>query len=170
MANSYLDVFVDVSFNHIKNQIQMKARKPTYLSFGLGRENYAVSTTKVLEVLEPRFVTPVPNSNDFIEGVIAFRGNIVPVVNIRQRLKIPQLVKNDQYVIIIFDAILNNKNTIIAALTDKVNEVIPANNDEIFPIQEKSISFDPTFLLGMIKHKEEFTMIFDVDKVFELHE
>lgn len=145
-----------------------KKRKPSYLSFRLGKENYAVSTTKVLEVLDPLYVTPIPNSSDYIRGVISFRGNVVPVICLRKKINLDDTISPDNSVIIIFDILLNNNKTIVAAMADTVNEVIPATDDQIISIDQAGLTFNTTYILGAIKHNEEFNLLFDIDKVLAI--
>jgi purine-binding chemotaxis protein CheW len=56
-------------------------RKNTFLSFRIGKETFAVSVQKVLEVLEKQYITEVPNVPEYVEGVINFRGKIIPVID-----------------------------------------------------------------------------------------
>ena len=147
----------------------MKVRKPTYLSFKIGKENYAVPTHKVLEVTEQEYINPVPNAYGFIEGVIAFRGTIVPVVNIKTKLKLDSAARHTGF-IIIFDATLDKKSTIVAAVADEVNAVIAAADDEITPARQDGIAFDVNLLSGVVRHQGQHIMVFDIDKVLATDE
>lgn len=143
-----------------------KRKKPTYLSFTLSKENYAIPTKKVLEVLEPQFITPFPNAPDYIKGIIGFRGDIIPVICLRRRLNLKEN-KNKKYVLIIFDSVLNHKKTTVAAIADNVSDIIAANNDEILLVPEKGINFDSNFATGMLKNNGNFSLILDIDLVLE---
>ena len=132
----------------------MKIKKPTYLLFGLDKENYAIPTKKVLEVLEPQLITPFPNAPDYIKGIIGFRGNIIPVICLRRTLNLNE--NNIQkYVLIIFDSILNQKKTLVAAIADNVNEIVAAGNTEILPVTEKGINFNTDFATGMLENNKK---------------
>jgi len=145
-----------------------KQRKPSYLSFQLGQENYAVSATKVLEVLEPMEITPVPNSYISIIGVIPFRGKIIPVLSMRERLKLNYMSGQEEYVIIVFDLEADGKKSIVAGIADCVNEVIAANDEEIREIGKAAFSFDESLVKGVLKSNEQFAMVLDVDAFFEI--
>jgi purine-binding chemotaxis protein CheW len=54
-----------------------------FLTFTLDTEQYAVEVEKVREVLEYTTVTKVPNTSEFMRGVINLRGSVVPVVDLR---------------------------------------------------------------------------------------
>lgn len=145
-----------------------KKRKPTYLSFKLSKENYAISTKKVLEVLSPQPITPIPNSPDFVKGIIAFRGNMVPVVCIANKLNLNDNCESENYVIIICDVNLNKKKAILAAIANSVNEVISADDESILAPPENGMRFDKNLSSGMLKHNNNFIHILDVDKIFAL--
>jgi len=143
----------------------MNKRKPTYLSFKISKENYAVSTSKVMEVLEPQYITPVPNALEFIKGLITFRGSIIPVVCLHQKLNLSIEKVLSRFVIIIFDTVLNHKKVTIAAIADSVNEVITMTDDRIMPVPETGIMFDSDYLTGMLNHNDTYALILDIDKI-----
>ena len=147
----------------------MKNRKPSYLSFRIGKENYAVSALKVLEVLKGQYITPIPNAHQYIEGVISFRGNIVPVVNIQEKLNLPETetgTAND-YAVIIFDIIMDKQKTVVAAIANSANNVISAFDSEILPVPETGLVFSTEYLMGMLSNNNTFTLIVDIDKILE---
>ena len=148
----------------MKHQKKRK-RKPSYLSFQLGKESYAISSPKILEVQKEQHITPFPNIPDFIKGVISFRGSIIPVICLRYKLNLP-INYSQEYDIIICDAFLNNKKTMIASMVDNITEILSADDDEIQPIQQTGTSLSTDFFIGMLKANEHFTSIIDIDKIF----
>ncbi len=145
-----------------------KKRKPTYLSFKIGKDRYAVSTHKVLEVLENQRITQIPNSHSFIEGVISFRGSIIPIINIHNKISDAKATHSESYVIIVFDTTINNKKAQIAAYANNVQDVIALNDNEILPVPDEGLTFNAEYLKGMIAHKKDFIFIFDIDKVLSI--
>jgi len=73
------------------------------VAFKLEREEFAVSIHQVREVLKMTPVTPLPQSAQFIEGVINLRGEIIPVVDLRKRFEMPAGERNEQTRIIIVE-------------------------------------------------------------------
>jgi purine-binding chemotaxis protein CheW len=65
------------------------------LSFDLAGKEYAVSIENVREVRRVKLVTPIPKALDFIEGVVSLRGRVVPIINLRKKLGLPDCTKND---------------------------------------------------------------------------
>jgi len=147
-----------------------KKRKNTFLSFGIGRETFAVSVSKVLEVLEKQHITEIPNVPDYIKGVINFRGNIIPVIETRKKFNLQEREEGKKYVIIVLDLRVKGNKTIIGAIADKVNDVLAFEDNAIQQVPELGIRYNTEFLAGMIKEGDSFTMILDIDKIFSQEE
>ena len=58
------------------------------VGFTIGKELFGVDILMVQEIIRAAPITPVPNSPDFVEGVINLRGNILPVIDLRKRLNL----------------------------------------------------------------------------------
>ncbi|MCX6170183.1 MAG: chemotaxis protein CheW [Ignavibacteriales bacterium] len=63
------------------------------VSFELNREEFGIDILMVHEIIRMIQITKVPNSPDFIEGVVNLRGRVIPVVNLRSKLGMPELNK-----------------------------------------------------------------------------
>ena len=145
-------------------------RKNTFLSFGIGKETFAVSVQKVLEVLQKQYITEVPNVPDFVEGVINFRGRIIPVINTRLKFNLPRRSEDEKYVVIVFDIQVEEKKMLIGAVADDVKDVISFDEANILEVPEMGFNYNTDFLIGMLKNENSFTMILDIDKVFTREE
>ncbi|MGC8719578.1 MAG: chemotaxis protein CheW [Thermodesulforhabdaceae bacterium] len=60
----------------------------SFVNFVVADEDFAVDITRVREVIRLPAMAPVPNAPDFVEGIIHLRGRIVPVIDLRKRLRI----------------------------------------------------------------------------------
>jgi purine-binding chemotaxis protein CheW len=147
-----------------------KKKKNTFLSFRIGKETFAVSVQKALEVLEKQYITKVPNVPDYIEGVINFRGKIIPVIDARLKFNLPKREEGEKYVVIVFDLLVENKKMVIGAMADSVHDVIAFDEDNILEVPELGFNYNAEFILGMLKNENSFTMILDIDKVFSSEE
>lgn len=150
--------------------MKTKKKKNTFLSFRIGKETYAVSVNKALEVLEKQYITEVPNVPAYIEGVINFRGNIIPVIDTRVKFNLPRREMEDKYVVIVFDLLIDNRKMIIGAIADSVQDVIAIEEANILDVPELGFNYNAEFILGMLKNDSSFTMILDIDKVFSVDE
>lgn len=147
-----------------------KKKKNTFLSFRIGKETFAVSVRKALEVLEKQYITRVPNVPSYIEGVINFRGKIIPVIDARLKFNLPKRAEGEKYVVIVFDLLVEEKKMIIGAMADSVQDVIAFDEENILEVPELGFNYNAEFILGMLKNENSFTMILDIDKVFSSEE
>jgi purine-binding chemotaxis protein CheW len=143
--------------------------KKAYVSFKLGKEYFAVTVHKVLEVLQKQMITEVPQTASYIMGVINFRGEILPVIDTRQKFNMP-VSQESKYVIIVFELEFDNEKIILGATADSVKDVMEISDNEIKPLPDMGSGFNKEFIIGMLKTPERFIMILDIDKVFSADE
>jgi len=142
--------------------------KQTFLTFLLGQEYFAVNVTKVLEVLERQQITKVPQTPGHILGIINFRGEILPVVDTRQKFNLSTQDTEEKHFVIVYDLSTNQNKFIIAATADAVKDVIEIFENEIKPVPEMGISYNAKYISGAIRRKEQFILLLDVEKIFSI--
>ena len=103
-----------------------------YLSFTLGNEHYGVDILKVQEIRGYDAVTRVPDAPDYIKGVINLRGTIVPVIDLRLKLRLDE-ARYDAFTVMI---VLNVDDRVVGIVVDSVSDVIPLNAEQIRPKPE----------------------------------
>jgi len=141
-----------------------------YLSFSIYNDLYAIDINKVLEVLEKQELTRIPNAPAVIQGLLNFRGNIVPVYESRLKFNLPLRVDEEGYVIVIIELALEDRTCFVGAIVDKVHDVITLSDEEIKPVPPMSKEFNPEFIKGVAKLEDQFLMIFEVDKIYSSSE
>lgn len=144
--------------------------KSHYLSIKLDEELFALSVHTVLEVLEKQHVTKVPNVPEFIKGVINFRGEILPVIEARQKFNMPQRPTDAKYVIVVLDLKIKDRNLQIGIVADGVNDVLELDSNEIKSVPEMGTNYNTEFLSGMVKIDSGFLMLLNVERVFSSEE
>ena len=141
-----------------------------YLTFKLGEEIFAVDVAQVREILDFTTVTKIPQTPDFMRGVINLRGSVVPVVDMRLKFGMAKTEKSVNTCIVVVEVNLDNETLIIGALADSVQEVIELESGQIEPPPKIGSRLKVEFLKGMGKRDETFIMILDIDKVFSAAE
>jgi len=79
---------MEESFTNQSEEFSEEDQLMQLVGFNIGTELFGVSILMVQEIIRSAPITTVPNSPDFIEGIINLRGNIVPVIDLRKRLNI----------------------------------------------------------------------------------
>jgi len=142
--------------------------KLTLLTFLLGQEYFAVNVTKVLEVLEKQQITRVPQTPAYILGILNFRGEILPVVDMRQKFNLQSQDIEAKNNIIVYDLSNDANKFIVAATADAVKDVIEISETEIKPVPEMGISYNTKYISGAIRLNDNFILMLDIEKVFSL--
>jgi purine-binding chemotaxis protein CheW len=149
------------------NLITSKMENVTYLTFVLDNDLFAVDVKSVLEVLEQQHITKVPKAPEGILGIINFRGEILPVIDSRNRFNLPTS-ESEKVFVIILEVELNDQRYLISATADGVRDVIEVAKDEVKPVPELGLSYDARFISGVIHLNEQFILVVKPAKLFSI--
>lgn len=141
-----------------------------YVTFMLGDELFGVDVAKAREILGFVPVTNVPQTPEFMLGVINLRGSVVPVIDLRLKFGMPSAERTVDTCIIVIEVMLEGETAIIGALADSVREVLELSPDQIEPAPRLGARLNVEFLQGMGKVNDEFLMILNIDRVFSTDE
>lgn len=141
-----------------------------YLTFRLGQETFAVDVAKVREILDFVTITKVPQTPDFMRGVINLRGSVVPVVDMKLKFGMNETEKTVNTCIVVLEVVIDHETTIVGALADSVQEVVELDPSQIEPPPRIGMKLSIDFIRGMGKLNDEFVIILDTDKVFSFEE
>jgi len=141
-----------------------------YLTFKLGEEVFALEVANVREILEFTTVTKVPQTPEFMRGVINLRGSVVPVMDMRLKFGMPIIEKTVNTCIIVVEVSFDGETTVLGALVDSVQEVFELEAGQIEPPPRFGAKLRTEFIKGMGKRDGQFIIILDIDKVFSAEE
>jgi purine-binding chemotaxis protein CheW len=149
----------------------MKNDSIAYLTFGLGDEKFAIPVELVQEVVEFGQVTKVPNTPDYILGIINLRGRVLPLLDTKLKLNLSATEKTTKSRIMVLNLTGDeDKNLHVGALVDVAREVIEIKPDEIQKTTEFENSKTEVPITGIVNRQGDITMIIDITKVFSLNE
>jgi purine-binding chemotaxis protein CheW len=137
-----------------------------YLSFKLDDETFALDVAKVREILEITNITKVPQTPDFMRGVINLRGSVVPVIDMRLKFGMSETEQTVNTCIIVVEVNLDGDTTVLGALADSVQEVVEMEPEIIEAAPHIGTNLNTEFIRVMGKIDSRFVMILDIDKVF----
>src|SRR5512137_500734 len=95
-----------------------------YLTFKLDEEIFALDISKVKEVLDYTEITKIPQTPEFMKGVINLRGGVVPVVDMRLKFGMSRTEKSINTCVVIVEIDVDGEKTVLGAMVDSVQEVI----------------------------------------------
>jgi purine-binding chemotaxis protein CheW len=137
-----------------------------YLTFKLADEIFALDVAKVREILEITTITKVPQTPDFMRGVINLRGSVVPVVDMRLKFGMSMTEQTVNTCIIVVEINFDGDTMVLGALADSVQEVVELEPESIEPAPSIGTKLNTDFIRGMGKLDDHFVMILDIDKIF----
>ena len=134
-----------------------------YLTFLTGKESYGISIQDIIEIIELQRIIDVPDTPDFIKGVINLRGKIIPVMDVRLRFHIDARDYDDRTCIVV----VNVRGTTLGFIVDTVEEVveITQNNIEPPPRFRKKDGQINNYIRGMGKADDQVKILLDVEKI-----
>ena len=142
----------------------------SYLTFNLDNEVFGINVSKVLEILEMKPITKVPKSPSFMKGVINLRGNILPVIDTRNKFCMAPRDYTIDTCIIVLNINTEKDSLLVGALVDSVQKVIDIPAAAIQHSQSMGAIYREDFINGIGKVEEDFVMILNIDKVFSAKE
>lgn len=147
----------------IKSIMGSSAEGNQYLTFGVDEEEYALSILKVKEIIEMRKITRVPNLPEYIKGIINLRGNIIHIVDIREKFGMEEKEYDKYNVIIIVEAV----DRIMGIIVDHVKDVLSIEKSEIQPPVDFEGVIEDGYIDGMAKVGDRLVVVVDIDKMFK---
>ena len=145
------------------NKTQAAASADEFLSFTLGDEHYGVDILKVQEIRGYDSVTRLPDAPDYIKGVINLRGTIVPVIDLRLKLRLDE-ARYDAFTVMI---VLNVDDRVVGIVVDSVSDVIPLNAEQIRPKPEFGAAVDTRFISGIGTQDERMLILLDIETLLD---
>jgi purine-binding chemotaxis protein CheW len=134
-----------------------------FLSFTLGQEHYGVDILKVQEIRGYDAVTRVPDAPDYIKGVINLRGTIVPVIDLRLKLRLEE-ARYDAFTVMI---VLNVEDRVVGIVVDSVSDVIPLDQGQIRPTPEFGAAVDTRFISGIGTQEDRMLILLDIETLLD---
>jgi purine-binding chemotaxis protein CheW len=137
------------------------ADKQQFLSFQLGAEEYGIDILRVQEIRAYEKATRIPNTPQFIKGVINLRGVIVPVIDLRMKFGLETAEYNEVTVVVV----LNVADRTIGIVVDKVSDVLALGTDDIRPAPEFTARVENAFVRGLATIDERMLIIADIERL-----
>jgi len=145
-------------------------RAGKYLTFQLGREEFAIQVLKVREIMGVQDITAVPQTPAHVKGVINLRGKVVPVVDLRLKFRLPELEYTQRTCIIVVQVQFEASSLMMGIVVDGVSEVLNLAAGDIEDTPEFGSGVVTPYILGMAKSKGKVKILLDIDQVLSSQE
>jgi purine-binding chemotaxis protein CheW len=147
-------------------------RAGKYLTFQIGREEFAIQVVRVREIMGVQEITAVPQTPAYVKGVINLRGKVIPVVDLRLKFGLPELEYSQRTCIIVVQIESEAGSLLMGLIVDGVSEVITLQTADIEDTPDFGKGVATPYLLGMAKIKGRVKILLDINVLMtsqELH-
>ncbi len=137
-----------------------------FLTFALEKEEYGVEILKVKEIIGLMDITTVPQTPEYMKGVINLRGKVIPVIDLRLKFSMPETEHTEETCIIVVEVGVS----LIGIVVDSVSEVMYIKAEDIEDAPSFGQEIDTKFIMGLGKTKEKIIILLDIEKVLSSEE
>jgi len=148
-----------------RNIEAMTGKEGKYLTFTLADQEYGVEIIKVKEIIRAMEVTAVPQTPDYVEGVINLRGKIIPVINLRVKFGMANREHTDRTCIIVVEIGERAGAIPMGMVVDSVSEVLHISLEEMEATPNFGVRVDTEYMMGMAKTKGKVIILLAIDQV-----
>ena len=118
-----------------------------YLTFTLASEDYGIGILKIKEIIGMMPITSIPQSPDFVKGVINLRGKVIPVLDLRLRFGMESMDYTERTCIIVVEMAGQSGDVVIGIVVDSVSEVLNIRADDIEETPSFGTRLDTEYIL-----------------------
>jgi purine-binding chemotaxis protein CheW len=148
----------------------MVEREGKYLTFSMAEEEYGIGILKIKEIIGMMPVTTVPQTPEFVKGVINLRGKVIPVVDLRLRFGMESIDYTERTCIIVVEIIGQSGIVLIGIVVDAVSEVLNIKGEDIEETPTFGAKLNTDYILGMAKMEGGVKILLDIDRVLSEEE
>jgi len=135
-----------------------------FLTFRVGAEEYGVGIMAVREVKGWSSTTRLPNTPEYLRGVLNLRGSIIPIFDLRARFGGPLTEATDKHVIVI----LNVDSRTIGLLVDSVSDILTVESCEIRSAPASHDTADSRFIAGLIGIESRMVVLLHIPRLVDI--
>ncbi|TGG95953.1 chemotaxis protein CheW [Natronospirillum operosum] len=132
-----------------------------WVTFRLADESYGINVMQVQEVLRYTDIAPVPGAPGYVLGIINLRGNVVTVIDTRDRFGLPSEEVTDNTRIVIIES----DGQVIGIMVDAVAEVVYLKQSEIETAPNVGNDDTSRFIQGVCHKNDQLLILVDLDKL-----
>lgn len=134
-----------------------------YVIFKLNNEFYGIPIERVTSIEKIQKSTRIPNSPNHLKGVINLRGEVIPLIDLRQKLNMEtKEIDHNSRVIIVFD-----EEVVAGLIVDSSSEVIEINKNSIDNIPTSAENNSLSYISGIGKQDNRLIILLELSKLLE---
>ena len=142
---------------------EVEEHKSKYMTFKSGNEYFGLKIQYVNEIIQIQAITKVPETENYIKGLINLRGKIIPVIDVRLRFGQEAFEYNDRTCIIV----LQVNSTMVGLIVEKIADVVEIKDNDILPPPtiSRTDQVNRKYIYGIGKVGDTVKLLLDPDKL-----
>jgi len=143
----------------------MADKEGKYLTFTLADEEYGIGILRIKEIIGMMPITTIPQTPEFVKGVINLRGKVIPVVDLRRRFGMESIDYTERTCIIVVEISGQTGTVMIGIVVDAVSEVLNIKAEDIEDTPTFGTKLNTEYILGMAKMEGSVKILLDIGRV-----
>lgn len=137
-----------------------------FLTFTLEENVYGISIKYVTEIIGMQTVTTVPETPDFLKGIINLRGKVIPLIDVRLKFGKQEIEYNERTCVIVVEV----DNLSVGLIVDMVDDVLTINDDKIAPPPVGTGGYDNKYIEGIGQTDDQVILLLDAERILKSDE
>jgi purine-binding chemotaxis protein CheW len=158
---------MDAVAAEIDSSLEVVSSADQYLTFIMADEEYGVDILRVQEIKGWDTVTPLPNTPEYVKGVINLRGTIVPIIDLRERFGLETVSYGPTTVVIVLKVNSQKGQRVMGIVVDAVSEVYNVPDEELKPAPDFGSSMSTEVVKGLATVEEKMVILLDIDRLLD---
>jgi purine-binding chemotaxis protein CheW len=152
--------------NHKRDRQESDGELNQLISFAVGDEEYGLDILRVKEVIRIREITRLPRAPSFVRGIINLRGDVIPIIDLRDRFGLEQ----QQYTVMTRVIVVDVDDRLVGMVVDAVSQVVRIQADQIDPPPPIVGGLSVEYIKGVGKLDERLVILLNIDRILTVDE
>lgn len=142
-----------------------ESKEGKYLIFTLAEEEYGIRIEKIREIIGMMPITYIPQTPEYVKGVINLRGKVIPVIDFRLRFRMNSCDYTDRTCIVVVEIPTAREALLIGLVVDGVTEVCAIKANEIDEAPSFGTGIRTDYILGMAKSEGKVKILLNIERI-----
>jgi purine-binding chemotaxis protein CheW len=152
--------------NQKNHQHEMEGDLNQLISFEVGEEEYGLDILRVKEVIRIREITRLPKAPSFVKGIINLRGDVIPIIDLRDKFGLEHQEYTDTTRVIVVDV----EDKLVGMVVDAASQVVRVPADQIEPPPPIVGGLSTEYIRGVGKLDERLVILLNIDRILTQEE
>lgn len=150
--------------------MQDKNHDNAWFVFQLLDDYYAVPVRRVTHILELQKATRVPETPDYLEGIINVRGELIPLIDTKAKFGLPATELPDEACILIIDVFASQSDLRLGLVVDRAMDVKDIPPQKLESVPDLGLNLNPDYVKNVANLNDKVFLMLDIDKIFSSSE